>query len=70
MTHIRPFRSGDEPALADICLKTADVGTDATGIFTDDDLWAEVFVLPYAARHPDLAFVVETDDERVAGYIV
>ena len=70
MTHIRPFRSGDEPALADICLKTADAGTDATGIFTDDDLWAEVFVLPYAARHPDLAFVVETDDERVAGYIV
>ena len=36
----------------------------------DDDVWAEVFVLPYAARHPDLAFVVETDDGRVAGYVV
>ncbi len=75
MPLIRPFRPGDEPALAEICLKTADAGADATGILADDDpsadeLWAEVFVLPYAARHPDLAFVVETDDGRVAGYIV
>lgn len=70
MPRIRPFRSGDEPALADICLKTADAGADATGVLDDDDLWAEVFVLPYAARHPEFAFVVETDDGRVAGYIV
>lgn len=70
MAHIRPFRPGDEPALAGICLKTADAGADATGIFADDDLWAEVFVLPYVARHPDFAFVVETDDGRVAGYVV
>jgi ribosomal protein S18 acetylase RimI-like enzyme len=67
---IRPFRPGDEPALADVCLRTADSGADATGVLADDDLWAEVFVLPYVARHPDLAFVVETDDGRVAGYIV
>lgn len=70
MTRIRPFRPGDEPALADICLKTADAGADGTGILTDDDLWAEVFVLPYVARHPDLAFVVEAEDGRVVGYIV
>ena len=70
MTRIRPFRSGDEPALADICLKTADAGADGTGVLEDDELWAEIFVLPYVVRHPDLAFVVETDDERVVGYIV
>ena len=70
MPRLRSFRPGDEPALADICLKTADEGADATGIFDDDDLWAEVFVLPYVARHPDLAFVVEADDGRVVGYIV
>ncbi len=70
MPRIRPFRPGDEPALAEICLKTADAGADATGVFEDDRIWAEVFVLPYVARHPDLAFVVETDDGRVAGYIV
>ncbi|WP_169580942.1 GNAT family N-acetyltransferase [Microbacterium thalassium] len=67
---IRPFRSGDEPALADICLKTADAGADATGVLDDDDLWAEIFVLPYVARHPDLAFVVEAGDGRVVGYVV
>jgi len=70
VTRIRPFRPGDEPALVDICLKTADAGADATGILDDDDLWAEIFVLPYAARHPEFAFVVETDDGRVVGYIV
>lgn len=70
MPHIRPFRTGDEPALADICLKTADDGADATGIFDDDAIWAEVFVLPYVARHPEYAFVVEADDGRVVGYVV
>ncbi|MCH6229940.1 GNAT family N-acetyltransferase [Microbacterium sp. CFH 31415] len=70
MTRIRPFRPGDEPALADICLKTADAGADGTGVLDDDELWAEIFVLPYVVRHPELAFVVETDDERVVGYIV
>ena len=70
MTSIRPFRPGDEPELAEICVRTADAGQDATGIFRDDMLWADNFVLPYVARHPELAFVVETDDGRVAGYIV
>ncbi len=70
MPHLRPFRAGDEPALSEICLQTADAGADGTGIFADDDLWGQIFVLPYAKRHPDLAFVVETDDGRVAGYIV
>ncbi|MGC5223931.1 N-acetyltransferase family protein [Micromonospora sp. DT81.3] len=70
MTDIRPFRPGDEPALTEICVRTADAGGDATGMFRDDQLWADIFALPYAVRHPDLAFVVETDDGRVVGYIV
>lgn len=70
VTGIRPFRPGDEPALADICLRTADSGGDATGLLDDDTIWAEVFVLPYVARHPDLAFVVEGEDERLLGYVV
>jgi ribosomal protein S18 acetylase RimI-like enzyme len=70
MTRIRPFQPGDEPAIAEICLLTADAGADGTGILEDDELWAQIFVLPYVARHPDLAFVVETDDGRVVGYIV
>ena len=70
MPRIRPFRPGDEAALAEVCLKTADAGADATGVLDDDELWAEIFVLPYVARHPEFAFVAETDDGRVAGYIV
>lgn len=70
MPHIRPFHPGDEPALAEICLKTADAGADGTGILDDDRIWAEIFVLPYVRRHPDLAFVVEADDGRVGGYAV
>lgn len=66
---IRSFRPGDESALAEICLRTADAGGDATGIFEDDDIWAHVWVLPYLERHPDLAFVVE-DGGVVAGYVV
>lgn len=70
MARIRPFRSGDEPALSDICLKTADAGADATGVLDDDELWARVFVLPYVVRHPELAFVAEAGDGRLVGYIV
>ena len=70
MPRIRPFRPGDEAAVAAICIKTADAGADATGIFEDDSIWAEIFVLPYVHRHPELAFVVEADDGRVVGYIV
>lgn len=69
MARIRPFRAGDEADLADVCLRTADAGADATGVLSDDRLWAELFVLPYVARHPNTAFVVE-GDARVLGYIV
>ena len=70
MSSIRSFRVGDEAALAEVCVRTALSGADATGRYSDDAIWAEIYVLPYLARHPDFAFVVETDDGRVAGYIV
>lgn len=70
MSHIRPYRPGDDSELAAVCLRTADSGGDATGMLQDDELWAHLFVLPYVERHPDLAFVVETDAGRVSGYIV
>ena len=69
MTFIRPFRLGDEAALAEICVRTADAGQDATGLFRDDLLWADIFVLPYVARHPNVAFVV-AGDSGVLGYAV
>lgn len=70
MAQIRPYRPGDEPALASICLRTADGGNDASGLLEDDDLWAHLFVLPYLEHDPGLAFVVESDCGEPAGYIV
>jgi len=52
-----------------LCLRTARAGGDATGLFTDDRLWADVFLEPYLEFQPDLAFVVEHDGVP-GGYIV
>jgi GNAT superfamily N-acetyltransferase len=70
VAHIRAFRPGDEPALSEICVRTGDAGGDATGLYSSDDLLGAIFVLPYVARHPDYAWVVESDDGRVIGYVV
>ena len=70
MTCIRPFVLDDEPALAEICLLTAAAGDDATGVLDDDDIWANLFLLPYVAHDPEFAFVVEADDGRAVGYLV
>jgi ribosomal protein S18 acetylase RimI-like enzyme len=55
---IRPYRPADRDQLAEICLKTAAGGRDATGVYSDDALMPEVFALPYVEYAPDLAFVV------------
>jgi ribosomal protein S18 acetylase RimI-like enzyme len=70
VTSIRPYRAEDRQAMFEICLKTADAGGDATGIFNDDDLWGLLFSVPYVERHPDLCWIVEADDGRAIGYIV
>jgi ribosomal protein S18 acetylase RimI-like enzyme len=70
MPQIRPYRPGDESALASICLRTADTGRDATGLLEDDDIWASMFVLPYLEHDPAFASVVVSDSGEPAGYIV
>ncbi|CAH0195496.1 GNAT family N-acetyltransferase [Microbacterium sp. Bi121] len=70
MTGIRPYRAPDRAELFDVCVRTADAGGDASGLFADDDLWGLLFAVPYAERHPDLTWVVESDDGRIIGYIV
>jgi len=67
---IRPYRPEDRDALFDICVKTADAGRDATGVFSDDELWGLLFAVPYAERHPDLCWVVDAGDGHAIGYLV
>lgn len=67
---IRPFQPGDRDAVAEICLRTAAGGGEATGVYSDDTLMPEVFALPYLAYAPDLAFVVDDGRGRPVGYVL
>ena len=66
---LRGYRPTDAAAVADICLRTGNDGTDATGLFADDRLLPAVYADPYVQLEPDLAFVVD-DGSRAVGYII
>lgn len=56
---IRQATAGDHPALSMICLRTGDVGADATGREDDPRLLGLIYALPYQVLEPDFAFLVE-----------
>ncbi|BEP15222.1 N-acetyltransferase [Acidothermaceae bacterium B102] len=64
---VRPYRQSDMASLYDICVRTADAGSDARGRWMTDDLMPDLFVAPYVHLAPHLAFVLE-DDGHVVGY--
>ncbi len=70
MSRIRPYRPEDRSALLDVCVRTADAGDDARGLFSDDELWGFVYAVPYAERDPSLCWVVEDDAGHAIGYLV
>ncbi|MGR2753386.1 GNAT family N-acetyltransferase [Agromyces arachidis] len=70
MPRIRRYRPEDRAAVADVCLKTAAAGADATGVYSDDALMPEVYALPYVEYAPELASVVVDADGRVGGYVL
>ena len=65
---IRAATPADESALYDVCLRTGAEGEDATGAYTDPRLLGHIYVGPYLALEPDLAFVL--DDGQPAGYVL
>ncbi|GAA4959609.1 GNAT family N-acetyltransferase [Actinoplanes utahensis] len=69
MPEIRQYRRADRAALYDICVRTADAGADARGLYSSDDLMGDLFAGPYAQLEPELAFVLD-DGGDVAGYVV
>lgn len=69
MPEIRPYRSSDRDAVADICVRTADNGGDSRSLYPDLDLMPSIFALPYVELEPELAFVL-TDDDHPVGYVL
>ncbi|MGH8889111.1 MAG: GNAT family N-acetyltransferase [Acidothermaceae bacterium] len=66
---IRPYRDSDHAAIYDICVRTADAGRDATGIYSSDDLMPDLFAGPYVYLQPHLAFVLD-DASQAVGYVI
>lgn len=65
---LRPARPGDEAAAYYVCLKTGDYGRDGEPFYRDDpDALGRIFVGPYLAFEPSLAWVLE-DRDGVCGY--
>lgn len=68
-TRIRPARTGDGDAVAAICLRTAQSGSDATGLYSNERLPGLTWALPYLEFPGATALVVDRPD-GVAGYLV
>jgi GNAT superfamily N-acetyltransferase len=66
---IRPYELADRGDLYQVCLRTADNGHDATGLVSDPGLPGSVWLGPYLAFEPSLAFVAE-DSAGAGGYVV
>jgi len=60
---------GDEQQVSQICLQTANSGTDATDLYSYPDLPALVWATPYLHFDACFCFVIE-QDEQLLGYIV
>ena len=69
-TAIRPYCRADLEAVYDICVRTADVGEDARGLYVDDRLMGDIFAVPYVTLEPEHAYVVDGGTGAAVGYIL
>ena len=67
---IRSYRTCDDEALAEVCVRTGAMGGDATGVFEPANLLPDIFLNPYLAHCPDLAWVVADGKQPPVGYLV
>jgi ribosomal protein S18 acetylase RimI-like enzyme len=66
---VRGYLPGDHDALYDICVRTGDAGSDATGMFAHADLIPDIWAGPYIELEPELAFVLD-DGGTAVGYVI
>ena len=65
---IRDFRTGDEAAAYNVCLRTGDHGQDGEPFYREDpDALGRIYTGPYLKFEPTLALMLE-DDDGVCGY--
>lgn len=67
---IRPYRPSDRAALADICVRTADAGADASSLYPDPDVLPTLFAYPYVELAPECAFVLDDGAGQAVGYVL
>lgn len=67
---ISGYRSGDDAALAQVCLRTGAMGGDATDLFDKPSLLPDIYLTPYLVHCPDLAWVVADGEQPPVGYLV
>jgi GNAT superfamily N-acetyltransferase len=69
-TAIRTYQPDDLAAVYEVCVRTADAGGDARGIYRDDELMPNLFAGPYLLLDPALAFVLDVEGAGVVGYVL
>jgi ribosomal protein S18 acetylase RimI-like enzyme len=67
---VRPYRPADLDAIYDICVRTADGGSDARGMYLDDRLVGDVYAAPYVTLEPQHAHVLDDGGGTAVGYIL
>lgn len=67
---LRQYRPADLDAIYDICVRTADGGADARGMYADDRLMGDIFAVPYVTLEPQHAHVLDDGTGRAVGYIL
>jgi ribosomal protein S18 acetylase RimI-like enzyme len=67
---IRAYRPGDLDAVYDICVRTADGGADARGMYSSDRLMGDIFAAPYAIREPRHAHLLDDGTGTAVGYVL
>lgn len=64
------YRPEDREQLYEICLRTGDSGSDATGRYRDGELLGHVYLGAYLALEPEHARVLRDADGKAQGYCV
>jgi ribosomal protein S18 acetylase RimI-like enzyme len=67
---IRGYRPADLNAVYDVCVRTAEGGDGAVGVYKSDRLLGDIFAAPYVTREPGHVHVLDDGTGTAVGYIL